>query len=251
MEGDKKRSFRLPERPRSLLSKVFRRSESNRSRSSVGSSSSQSLSLEETRTEKVDLHQNSDDNSKSAASVPNDSIPSVSGCPMWEDAISKILNSNEDPKLVAVVNELRATNAFSPNDTVSTIATVIKQDLEREVQSQHAAQGFVKESIEQTVSMINKFLAVGDVAASFDPVHAALPWAAVRFVLVVSFSLVPSPSDVCVDRPRRWFQIESSKASCLTASQPQPHLSYNVNRIELCIWIQNQLSALQSTLSPS
>ncbi|CAG2000199.1 unnamed protein product [Fusarium graminearum] len=38
--------------------------------------------------------------------------------------------------------------------------------------------------VEKTVNILNKFVAVGDVAASFDPAHAALPWAAVRFVLV-------------------------------------------------------------------
>ncbi|KAJ4395680.1 hypothetical protein N0V85_006466 [Neurospora sp. IMI 360204] len=65
---------------------------------------------------------------------------------------------------------------------------MVNRDLEREVESQHSAQGFVRESVEQTVSVINKFLAVGDVAASFDPVHAALPWAAVRFVLVHALS---------------------------------------------------------------
>ncbi|KAK1780770.1 hypothetical protein QBC45DRAFT_94807 [Copromyces sp. CBS 386.78] len=69
-----------------------------------------------------------------------DSTPDVRGCPMWEDAISKILDSNEDPKLIAMVKELRTAYALSPNDTVSTIATMVKQDLEREVESQHAAQ---------------------------------------------------------------------------------------------------------------
>lgn len=194
MEGDKKRSFRLHERPRSLLSKLFKRSESNRSKSSAGTSSSLPLSLEETRADKVGLPQSSNDTSKSAAAAPDDSIPDVSGHSMWEDAIAKVVNSNEDPKLVAIVKELNTASALSPNDTVSTIATMVKRDLEREVESQRSAQGFVRESVEQTVSIINKFLAVGDVAASFDPVHAALPWAAVRFVLVVSF--LPCPFSV-------------------------------------------------------
>ncbi|KAJ5959510.1 uncharacterized protein N7479_006660 [Penicillium vulpinum] len=35
------------------------------------------------------------------------------------------------------------------------------------------------------LSILNKFLSVGDVAVSFDPVHAALPWAAVRSVIVI------------------------------------------------------------------
>jgi hypothetical protein len=43
-----------------------------------------------------------------------------------------------------------------------------------------------RRSMENAVSILSKFASVGDVAVSFDPVHAALPWAAVRSVLVVS-----------------------------------------------------------------
>lgn len=45
-------------------------------------------------------------------------------------------------------------------------------------------------SIDKFLSVLNKFLSVGDVVVSFDPVHAALPWAAVRSVIVVSRPLV-------------------------------------------------------------
>ena len=34
---------------------------------------------------------------------------------------------------------------------------------------------------------INKFVEVGDVAVQYDPGHAALPWAAVRFLLKVCY----------------------------------------------------------------
>ena len=43
-------------------------------------------------------------------------------------------------------------------------------------------------SIGKLLSVLNKFLSAGDVAVSFDPTHAALPWAAVRVVIVVSIS---------------------------------------------------------------
>lgn len=39
--------------------------------------------------------------------------------------------------------------------------------------------------LREATVVVNKFVSVGDVAVSFDPVHAALPWAAVRFILVV------------------------------------------------------------------
>ena len=35
---------------------------------------------------------------------------------------------------------------------------------------------------------VEKFVEAGDVAVQYDPVHAALPWAAVRFLLKVSGS---------------------------------------------------------------
>ena len=35
------------------------------------------------------------------------------------------------------------------------------------------------------VLWLNKFKEIGDVAVSFDPVHAALPWAGVRLLLQV------------------------------------------------------------------
>ena len=40
----------------------------------------------------------------------------------------------------------------------------------------------------KVVKWIQKFIAVGDTAVQFDPVHAALPWAAVRFILQVRTS---------------------------------------------------------------
>ncbi|CAG7932985.1 unnamed protein product [Penicillium olsonii] len=41
-------------------------------------------------------------------------------------------------------------------------------------------------SIGKLLSVLNKFLSAGDVAVSFDPTHAALPWAAVRVVIVMA-----------------------------------------------------------------
>ncbi|KAJ5375632.1 hypothetical protein N7517_007638 [Penicillium concentricum] len=40
-------------------------------------------------------------------------------------------------------------------------------------------------SIGKLLSVLNNFLSAGDVAVSFDPTHAALPWAAVRCVIVM------------------------------------------------------------------
>lgn len=39
---------------------------------------------------------------------------------------------------------------------------------------------------DKLVGWVEKFISIGDVAVSFDPTHAALPWAGVRFLLQVS-----------------------------------------------------------------
>ena len=43
----------------------------------------------------------------------------------------------------------------------------------------------LRDICEKIVVWVNKFQEVGDVAVQYDPVHASLPWAAVRAVLQV------------------------------------------------------------------
>ena len=43
----------------------------------------------------------------------------------------------------------------------------------------------LREMLEKIVTCINKFKEVGDNVVQYDPAHAALSWAAVRFVLQV------------------------------------------------------------------
>lgn len=40
---------------------------------------------------------------------------------------------------------------------------------------------------DKLVGWVEKFISIGDVVVSFDPTHAALPWAGVRFLLQVSW----------------------------------------------------------------
>jgi hypothetical protein len=70
-------------------------------------------------------------------------------------------------------------------------------------------------SIGKLLSVLNKFLSAGDVAVSFDPTHAALPWAAVRCVIVVSRSSLRACristiqySDYLLDRSRKLNQTD-------------------------------------------
>jgi hypothetical protein len=43
----------------------------------------------------------------------------------------------------------------------------------------------IRKIFDNIFSWINKFVAVGDTLVQYDPVHAAIPWAAVRFMLQV------------------------------------------------------------------
>src|SRR5690606_21811649 len=43
----------------------------------------------------------------------------------------------------------------------------------------------VADKATKIIGWLNKFKAVGDLAVSYDPVHAALPWAGVKFLLEV------------------------------------------------------------------
>lgn len=44
----------------------------------------------------------------------------------------------------------------------------------------------LRDVAEKIIHGINKFKEIGDIAVNFDPVHAALPWAGVRFLLQVN-----------------------------------------------------------------
>jgi hypothetical protein len=43
----------------------------------------------------------------------------------------------------------------------------------------------VRDLLDKIVGFLDKFIAIGDVAMQYDPAHAALPWAGVRFLLRV------------------------------------------------------------------
>ena len=51
----------------------------------------------------------------------------------------------------------------------------------------------IREKLMKILSSVNKFKEIGDVFVQYDPVHAAIPWAAVRFILQVRlpYSITP------------------------------------------------------------
>ncbi|KAJ4361138.1 hypothetical protein N0V85_009435, partial [Neurospora sp. IMI 360204] len=105
---------------------------------------------------------------------------------LWDQAVALLQESKEDPAIVGIVKEFASNPAASPDgspDSVKGLAKDITEEMEREIK-RSLQDDHTHRFVEKTISTLNKFIAVGDIAVSFDPVHAALPWAAVRFVLV-------------------------------------------------------------------
>ena len=48
----------------------------------------------------------------------------------------------------------------------------------------------LRDLMEKVVAWVEKFVQIGDIAINYDPVHAALPWAGVRFFLRVGVLLL-------------------------------------------------------------
>jgi hypothetical protein len=112
---------------------------------------------------------------------------------LWDRALRQLRKSKADRDIVAVIEEI-AKNPAGNNEiteggpaTVKGFAKDIKEKLELQIKGQ-GENSDTNRFVQKTVSVLNRFISVGDVAVNFDPVHAALPWAAVRFVLVVSSS---------------------------------------------------------------
>ncbi|KAH6977823.1 hypothetical protein EDB82DRAFT_502657 [Fusarium venenatum] len=128
---------------------------------------------------------------------------SSSKADLWDKALANINEPEHDRRIVAVI-KIFAENPSGDNATTngrpSTTKDLAKDISERMAKAIRDGQEAKEQRewkvtighreystrglVEKTVDILNKFVGVGDVAVSFDPVHAALPWAAVRFVLV-------------------------------------------------------------------
>ena len=99
----------------------------------------------------------------------NDLIPTEQSC------IRGHLNESSDPKDILLVAQSQK------DETWKKRLSVKRRNGERV---------FVYDIFGKTAIWIQKFISVGDAAVQYDPAHAALPWAAVRFVLQACISNV-------------------------------------------------------------
>jgi hypothetical protein len=56
----------------------------------------------------------------------------------------------------------------------------------------HGEKVMVRDKLNKIVDWVNRFKEVGDAAVQYDPTHAALPWAVIRFFLQVRPTLLLS-----------------------------------------------------------
>lgn len=104
---------------------------------------------------------------------------------IWDEALETTKSSKEHAKIhTAIDNEIRPMiehdgQTLSPTTVANLVRDIGNQLRDRSQQSQP------RRLLQEAVGLIDKFVSVGDIAVSSDPIHAALPWATVRFVLVV------------------------------------------------------------------
>ncbi|KAI8674683.1 hypothetical protein NCS57_00367000 [Fusarium keratoplasticum] len=102
---------------------------------------------------------------------------------LWDAALEKARQSEEDKHVSEMIDAFTTKAIGDESLGARELATVIKDEMEREITSQ-SHDSSTSRFVKQVVSTLTKFAVLGDVAVSVDPTHAALPWAAVRLVLM-------------------------------------------------------------------
>lgn len=100
------------------------------------------------------------------------------------------LESRPDDERAAIIT----TTASDPDlDILERLSDELKQKRDQCGQERlkykfHGQQIVMQDILEKALVWINKFKEIGDIVVQYDPVHAALPWAGVRFILQVSWN---------------------------------------------------------------
>lgn len=110
---------------------------------------------------------------------PSASPPYATNYALWVEALHS-LKASERQSLQLVTSDSQDGGSTDRMSLAADIQCIIENALlEENVSSKRYHMG-------NFVSILSKFAAAGDVIVNLDPVHAALPWAVVRSILVVS-----------------------------------------------------------------
>ncbi|KAI0514341.1 ankyrin repeat-containing domain protein [Xylaria bambusicola] len=119
--------------------------------------------------------------------APERPKPYASNADLWKEAMGQLDESGKH-NIESLIGEL----GDEASDTKS-LAVTIQEQLNVAFKT-HQHDTKLERIIERSLAVLGKFLSAVDVAVSFDPVHAAPPWAVVRSVLVAQ--LVMSSRDL-------------------------------------------------------
>lgn len=115
---------------------------------------------------------------------------------LWDQTVMKVKESKDKKAIDLIDNIENRVSQGGASDalpaTMTDLVSNIKEMMEQQLQEKRSRDS-VSDYVEKTISTLEQFIAVGDVAVSHDPVHAALPWAAVQAVLMVS--MLPETPD--------------------------------------------------------
>ena len=107
------------------------------------------------------------------------------GKDIWQRALEALPDDDK-----AVITQCRADSRLDLR-TLQAALEVRREECEnRSLRFEfHSRQVVLRDVTDKIISWINKFKEIGDIAVNYDPVHAALPWAGLRFLLQVSYEL--------------------------------------------------------------
>jgi len=109
---------------------------------------------------------------------------------LWDQAYDKLPDELKQHLVVDKIQTLKAVLKTAMDVKEANIANQLKlkwRDKEIDVQA----------TADRLVSWVTKFKEVGDIVVQYDPVHAALPWAGVRFILLVRSTIYTC---ICTDQ---------------------------------------------------
>lgn len=135
-----------------------------------------------------------------ATAAPRQAAPSsLSTDPardLWFDALQTL--SEDEQLAIQDMQPPQATKRTLPGTIEELVSITRKKQDECEKKSyKFRFQGkeiILRDVAEKIVVWLDKFKAVGDVVVNFDPVHAGLPWAGVRFLLQVFITYLSKES---------------------------------------------------------
>ncbi|KAF5981860.1 vegetatible incompatibility het-e-1 [Fusarium coicis] len=98
---------------------------------------------------------------------------------LWKEAIVAIKQSKDNDKLAEALQILDEASTKDSEESLSVLTSKLEAAMKRVGMKKRMA-----EAIETIIPHLNRFAIVGDIAVSTNPNPAALPWAAVRFLLL-------------------------------------------------------------------